>query len=322
MTHNAAVDPSVLADLEVFLSHAATGPFHYEACHHFHGQAPLPHVVIGFVIHGNEVGSLRAAVALQQELIDRPPPGPVTLLLGNLDAVAQGVRYVEEDFNRVFTFDRPAESLERRRAERVRPILDRADYFLDFHQTGTPTESAFWTMPWTRELGLLARAIDAAPCGVTRRATQAFSPGLMCLDEYVRAKGKLGITVELGERGVDRAQAQNCLEAARRIIEIAARVASGATLDELANERPAVSWLETAQVVPSEGGRRRLRPGLTNFTRLRAGEELGAPGFPPIPCPVDGFALFPTYVEPGESAPPELVRIAREVTDPDRTFGG
>lgn len=322
MTATSSVDPSVLADLEVFLSRAATGPFHYEACHHFHGQAPLPHVVIGFVIHGNEVGSLRAAVGLQQELIDQPPPGPVTLLLGNLDAVGLGVRYVEEDFNRVFTFDRPAESLERRRAERVRPILDRADYFLDFHQTGTPTESAFWTMPWTRELGLLARATGAAPCGVTRKATQAFSPGLMCLDEYVRARSKLGITVELGQRGVDAAQAHNCLEASRRFIEIAARVAGGTSLDALAAERPAVRWLETAHVVPSEGGRRRLRPGLTNFMRLRSGEELAAEGFPSTPCPADGFALFPTYVEDGEKAPPELVRIAREVTDPDRAFGG
>jgi len=321
MTAGPSVDPSVLADLEVFLSRAATGPLHYEACHHFHGAASGPHVVIGFVIHGNEVGSLRAAVELQTELTASPPSGPVTLLLGNLDALLHGVRYLEEDFNRVFTFDRPATSVERRRAERVRPILDQADYFLDFHQTGTPTESAFWTMPWTRELGLLARAVGAAPRGVTRRATQAFSPGLMCLDEYVRARSKLGITVELGQRGVDLEQARNCLQASRRLIQIAARVSSGVSLEDLAQEQPAVSWLETAHVVPSDGGRRRLRPGLANFTRLTAGEELGAAGFPSIPCPADGFALFPTYVEDGEQAPPELVRIAHEVADPDRAFG-
>jgi len=316
------VAPGVLADVELFLSRAATGPFHYEACHHFAGTGSGQHVVLGFVVHGNEVGSLRAAVALQDELLERPPSAPVTLLLGNLDALKQGVRYVEEDFNRVFTFDRPAQSLERRRAERVRPILDQADYFLDFHQTGTPSRSAFWTMPWTRELGLVARAVGAAPRGLTRKATQAFSPGLMCLDEYVRARGKVGITVELGERGVDAAQAERCLAASKRLLELVRRTAAGAKLEDVASEQPAVSWLETAHVVPSEGGKRRLRPGLTNFTEVREGEELGAPGFPSIPCPADGLALFPTYVENAELAPPELVRIAREVADPDRTFGG
>lgn len=320
MTSLPPVDPSVLADLEVFLSRAATGPYHYEACHHFHGTQSLPHVVLGFVVHGNEVGSLRAAVELQSELLGQPPACPVTLLLGNLDAVVLGVRYVEEDFNRVFAFDQPAKSLERRRAERVRPLLDHADYFLDFHQTGTPTNSAFWTMPWTQELGLLARAIGAAPCGVTRRKAQAFSPGLLCADEYVRARGKLGITVELGHRGVDATQAMNCLQAARRLIEVAARQGTDSTLTELALERPAVRWLETAHVVSSEGGSRRLRPGLSNFAPVRAGEELGAPGFPSVPCPADGFALFPSYVENAEAAPPELVRIAREVADPDRAF--
>jgi succinylglutamate desuccinylase len=316
------VDPSVLADLELFLSRAATAPFHYEACHHFPGVRPFGHVVLGFVIHGNEVGSLRAAVELQSELIQTPPQTPVTLLLGNLDALTHGVRYLEEDFNRVFTFDRPSKSLERRRAERVRPILDHADYFLDFHQTGTPTRSAFWTMPWTHELGLWARAIGAAPRGLTRKSTQAFSPGLMCLDEYVRARGKVGITVELGERGVDPVQAENCLRASRRLIQLVRQLEDGQSLAALADEMPAVRWLETAHVVASEGGRRRLRPGLTNFTPVRSGEELGAEHFPSVPCPADGFALFPTYVENAEVAPPELVRIAREIADPDRAFGG
>jgi succinylglutamate desuccinylase len=321
MTSLPPVDPSVLADLEVFLSRAATGPFHYEACHHFHGAEALPHVVLGFVVHGNEVGSLRAAVELQSDLLAHPPAGPVTLLLGNLDAVAQGVRYLEEDFNRVFAFDAPAKSLERRRAERVRPILDQADYFLDFHQTGTPTESAFWTMPWTTELGLLARAIAAAPRGVTRKKTQAFSPGLVCLDEYVRARGKLGITVELGVRGLSPVQSANCFQAAKRLIDAAEQLGTGRTLAELAELQPAVSWLETVHVVSSEGGKRRLRPGLSNFTPVHAGEELGAQGFPSVSCPTDGFALFPTYVEHAEQAPPELVRIAREVSDPNRAFG-
>jgi hypothetical protein len=45
---------------------------------------------------------------------------------------------------------------------------------------------------------------------------------------------------------------------------------------------------------------------------------LSAEGAPLIIAPVDGVALFPKYVAPGQAPPPELVRIAVAVDDPHR----
>ncbi|HSC86679.1 MAG TPA: succinylglutamate desuccinylase/aspartoacylase family protein, partial [Polyangiaceae bacterium] len=200
------LDAEAPALLERFQAIARPGSLGVPYSHHAPGSGRhTQHVVLGFAIHGNEHGTLPALLRLTEELNDGSlsPGGPVTLLLGNPEAVLADERFLEEDFNRVFTFDRPAQSLERRRAEQVRPLLDRADWFLDFHQTQTPTERAFWTFPWDRRLALLARALAPASVGLTRKPGQAFSAGMCCLDEYVRNRGCVGTTVELGLRGRD-----------------------------------------------------------------------------------------------------------------------
>jgi succinylglutamate desuccinylase len=258
---------------------------------------------------------------LQEELISGrlAHGGPVTLLLGNPEAVRADVRFLEEDFNRVFTFDRPATSLERQRAELVRPLLDQADWFLDFHQTQTPTERAFWTFPWDVRLADLARALGPAHVGLTRKPGQAFSAGLRCLDEYVRDRGRIGTTVEVGMRGQDQAQAEVTYRAARRLIALVDDIDAGrTTLADRAAEQPALSWFRTAHVVLAETPEHRLRPGLQNWSAIHAGEVLSAEGAPLIIAPVDGVALFPKYVAPGQAPPPELVRIAVAVDDPHR----
>ncbi len=311
--------PTLDSLLDQFLSRACPGPFSYQQCHHFQGNGAHPlHCVLGFLVHGNEYGTLPAALKLQQDLLERPPAGPVTLLLGNVDAARAEQRYLEEDFNRVFTFDRTAETLERRRAETVRPILDACDIFLDFHQTQTETKSPFWTLPWKQDLVLLARALSLAPRGLTRRADQAFSPGRRCLDEYVRDRQKLGLTVEVGFRGWDSVQEERAYLGGHRLLSIAERMASGQSLDAIATEHPPVAWYETAHVVTSAEGLR-LRSGLVNWSKVVQGENLAAGGAEVL-CPFNGYALFPKYPSRDERPPPELLRIARALESPAQTF--
>ncbi len=303
--------------LERFRAEADAGPFAYEWCHHAAGRgAHDAHTVLGFIIHGNEWGTLPAALRLLQELRsgELAPGGPVTLLLGNPEAARANQRFLEEDFNRVFTFDREAASHERRRAEVVRPILDSAHFFLDFHQTQTPTESAFWTFPWAETFGLWARALAIAPIGLTRPPGQVFSKGTCCLDEYVRGRGHVGITVEVGTRGEDRAQAVATYRGARRLIELRDAVVSGqTTLADAANGQAPLSWFRTTHVVPATTKDHRLRPGLTNWTRVSRGELLSADGAPRIEAPADGAILFPKYPGPDDPPPAELFRLGERI---------
>jgi succinylglutamate desuccinylase len=309
-------------ELEAFLSRSSPGPFSYRACHFVPGHDSRSHLVLGFATHGNEHGTLPAMLELWRTLKPNTLPVDVTLLLGNLDALLKDERFLEEDLNRVFTFDRPASSLERKRAELMRPILDQADVFIDFHQTQTPTERPFYTFPWDPNLADWARWLGMAEVALTRKSGQAFSPGLCCLDEYVRARGKVGLTIETGYRGADPKQVALVLQGVERALVAAAEVARDeARIEALARTAPALSWYTTTHILQTQGPESRLRPGLQNWTPIGAGELLSEPGVPPIVAPAAGMTLFPKYVPPGQTPPPELVRIASPLADPSSLSG-
>lgn len=311
--------------LSRFARAADPGPFAIGGCAHFRGEGRHNyHVVFGFITHGNEDGTLPAALRLLDELKSGllKPGGPVTLLLGNPEAATAGVRFLEEDLNRVFTFDRPADSLERRRADEARGILDAADLFLDFHQTQTPTESAFWTFPWDPRLAAWARVAGAAPRGLTRAPGGIFSTGKCCLDEYVRARGKIGFTAEVGEKGQDPDQARRTHEAACRVLSAVDLVMSGQeTLDQIAQSREAIDWYTTVDVGSASSPDVRLKPGLINWSAVGEGELLSPPEGPEIRAARQGHVLFPKYPGPGEAAPPELYRLAQRLSDPWGHYG-
>ncbi len=304
--------------LREFEALAHPGPYSYRYCHHFAGTGCERHLVLGCLTHGNEFGTLPAALRLVRALANGEVQtrSRVTILLGNTDAALAGQRFLEEDFNRVFTFDRPASSHERRLAERVRPILDDADVFIDFHQTQTPTSSAFWTFPWQDDLGDWANALAAAPLGLTRAAGQSFSPGTCCLDEYVRGRGRVGLTLEVGERGHDPAQAEITYRAMLRAIALVDSGARGAALRAVLPEGAPVRWFATREVVSVRTGAERLRAGLCNWTAVDEGELLSEAGTPEIRASAAGYVLFPKYPAPGTPPPPELCRLATAVVDP------
>ncbi len=308
------------------LSEQAPSPLGVEghACFRPEASSRTEHLVISFAVHGNEWGSLPAAVALLHGLISGQlkTRGPVSLLLGNLEAIRRGVRFVEEDYNRVFVFDQPAESLERRRAEEVRPVLDQADFLFDLHQTQTPTESAFWTFPWTQELSDWATIIGAAPRAMVRAPGGAFSPGKKCLDEYVRDRGKVGITAELGEKGPDRVQAQNAYDSCVRLMRAFDAVCTKeASVFDLAAEGAVPRWFETVDVVAPPSRKTRLRPGISCFCEVARGQVLSAEGSPELLAARDGYVMFPKYPPPGQEMPPEIYRLAVEIADAKERFG-
>lgn len=101
-----------------------------------------PHVMLSAIVHGNELcGAIALDYLLRHEL--RPPAGKLTLAFMNVAAFESFdesnptvSRYMDEDFNRLWTRDvleGDRDSVELRRARAVRPIVDQADYLLDIH---------------------------------------------------------------------------------------------------------------------------------------------------------------------------------------------
>ena len=110
--------------------------------HTFASGRPGPHLMVSAVVHGNELcGAIVLDELLRAEV--RPVRGRLTLAFMNVDACERFdpenpvlSRYVDEDFNRLWSDELLAgrrESVELRRARALRPVLDEVDYLLDLH---------------------------------------------------------------------------------------------------------------------------------------------------------------------------------------------
>ena len=113
----------------------------------FGSETPGPHVLLCALTHGNEVcGAIALAALLDANLL--PQRGTLTVAFNNIAAYEQfnpnvpdDARFVEEDFNRVWSDTRlyaPANSVERTRALQLLPFVRKADYLLDLHSMHEP----------------------------------------------------------------------------------------------------------------------------------------------------------------------------------------
>jgi len=115
--------------------------------HTFDSGLPGPHVMINALTHGNEICGAYAV----DRLFDweaRPARGRLTLSFANVDAFARfstdrpaDTRWVDEDFNRVWSADKldgQRDSSELRRARALRPVVAAADLLLDLHSMHLP----------------------------------------------------------------------------------------------------------------------------------------------------------------------------------------
>ncbi len=318
-------DPAVERLLDRFAARAS-GP-----APHVHQHDGGEHgfgVVLGVCVHGDEVGPMPAALRLVEglEAGRRRFGGRLSVVVGNPAATRAGVRCLDSDLNRVFVGD-PPDDIEGRRARQLAPLLDAADLFLDLHQTAMPTASAFWTLPWTRRDARWVAALRGAPVWMARPAGQVFSAGTCCADEYVRNRGRVGLTLELSQRGLDRRTEVAAAAVIDRLLALADGVGRG-TLDLDAQAAP-VAVLETVFVQPFSDAALALRPGLRNLQPVEEGALLSPPGAPELRAPATGLLAFPKYPPRDRRGhalgplPGELYRLAAPLSgSPADVWGG
>ena len=300
----------------------APGPTTYRWAHRHDGGEHDTHLVFSSIIHGNEVGSLPGLVRAVEDLAAGrlSHGGRETFLLGNPEAAEKNVRFLEADLNRVFLPELDETIHEHRRARELMTLLDEADVYLDFHQTLKASRQPFYIFPWSEQGWLWVRALGGAEVWVTRNPGLAFSSGMMCADEYVRARGKPGITLELGEKGWGDEPAERTYQMIVDALRFADDLAAGRrSLREAAEARPDVHFFQTEHRVLFKDRAMRLAPGIANFEPVTAGQLLSAPGTPELRAPADGAVLFPKY--PPRNAeglalnprPKEIFRVITEL---------
>ena len=137
--------------------------------HQFDSGKPGPNVMISSVVHGNELcGAIAVDHMLRNDV--RPMKGKLSLAFMNVDAYLSfdadnpsASRYLDEDFNRLWTKEVLAgdrDSNELRRAREVLPVLDKVDLLLDIHSMQTATTPLMMAGPldkgceFARKLGI------------------------------------------------------------------------------------------------------------------------------------------------------------------------
>lgn len=109
---------------------------------------PGPHVIVQALTHGNELsGAITLDYLFKQKF--QPVCGVVSFIFANVAAYAlwdpqnpDGNRYVEEDFNRVWSdevLNGQRDSVELRRARELVAYIDTADFLLDLHSMSAPS---------------------------------------------------------------------------------------------------------------------------------------------------------------------------------------
>jgi predicted deacylase len=145
----------------------ATGNTGLAYVHTFASSKPGPHVAINAVTHGNEicgaiaVDRLLAGFSKGEWSIAR---GTLSLAFANVDAYQRfsaadpfATRFVDEDFNRVWSSDRldgPAQSSELRRARAMRPWLETVDLLFDIHSMLEPSPPVMICGPLEKGIAL------------------------------------------------------------------------------------------------------------------------------------------------------------------------
>ncbi len=188
----------------------------------FDGGAPGPHVMLSAIVHGNELcGALALDYLLHEEV--RPVRGKLTLAFMNVAAYARfdpedpaASRYVDEDFNRLWSaevLDGPRDSVELRRARKIRPLVDTVDLLLDVHSMHQSTAPLMMAGPLDKgrrfavEVGAPAHVVCDAGHAAGRRMRDyaAFGdPGSArnallaeCGQHWSRETGRVAVEVAL-----------------------------------------------------------------------------------------------------------------------------
>lgn len=280
----------------------------------------LPTLVVVSGVHGNEPAGVEASRRVSRTLAHRAERlrGSVVFVVGNVQALALGRRYVDRDLNRAWTADGMAalqrgpglaegavvEDVEQRELlEVLDRILDDAQgpvYVLDLHTT-SGGGGAFSTVSDTLRNRSLALELPVPLVLGLEELVEG------TLHEYLGTRGCVTVAFESGQHrepaAVDRAEAGIWITLA------GTGVVAESDLPELTEARkrlrrdsarlPRVLEMRYRHpVAPADAFR--MHPGYGNFHRIRRGEIVAEDRNGPVPAPETGRILMPLYQAQGQ----------------------
>ncbi len=153
------------------------------------------------ITHGNEWAGLGVFNQFLQSLLDNvfQLKHAIVLILANKPAYLANERFIDTDLNRLYDFDGTPKNSEERRIGDLRQVLDDYDVCIDFHQTVEPTHSPFFIFPFHPKVYQWARWLMPQMPIITNPLPERAAT----CSAYMVSKQKMGVTVELGDRGFE-----------------------------------------------------------------------------------------------------------------------
>ena len=244
-------------------------------------------LLITGLVHGNEVIGIEIinriiSYFLQHQKISIN----LGLLLCNIEAAKQGVRYIESDLNRSFAVAEISTG-EHRRAAQVAQIVDQSDFIFDLHQTVEPSLTPFFVMKHQHELIEIAHEL-LPQFPIVTFGQGGFSRSGKTMLEYAATVKAKAFVIECGQKGFSEELsllvATSCLELTQIL----------KNLKMLKPKNISVLHIESSI---TNMGNTHLVPGLVSYLPIKQGQVLAYEGEVEIKAPFDGRLVFPSYGE-------------------------
>lgn len=281
------------------------------------GEGEGPRLIVVGGVHGNEPSGVEALEHVFAEIERRgiPVRGRFVGLAGNVRALEAGERFLSEDFNRMWGFERVTRA--QRRAERNSPealeqrellqtlegILAGADgpaHLVDLHTTSSRS-TPFYILGDTLRNREFARRF---PAPIVLGFEEHIRGTLM---EYFTSLGHVAIAIEGGQH--DAPEARRHHEAAVWLALAAVGCVAESDVPDLAAHRdvlgagrgriPAVVEIFHRHRLGGDEAFR-MDPGYENFHPVRRGQRLAEDRKGIVAAPADGLLFLPLYQKRGD----------------------
>lgn len=295
-----------------------------EYIYSFDSGKPGPHVMVNAVTHGNELCgavTVNKLLGMTAEGL-RPLKGKLTLSFANIRAYERwdatnphGNRYVDEDFNRVWTpetLDGPRQSVELTRARAMRPVVDTVDLLYDIHSMHNPHGPVMICGPLDKGIAL-SRAVGMPEFIVSDKG---HANGTRMRDYGGfgdPASPKNALLVECGQHW-EFAAAEVSWQSTWRFLRHAGILDDAICAREIAaRPLPAQKVVKVSEAIIAHTENFRFADGLEGLSVVKKkGDLIGMDGDAPVHAPYDDCVLIMptlTHVKPGLT----VVRIGQIV---------
>ncbi|PHI19631.1 succinylglutamate desuccinylase [Lewinellaceae bacterium SD302] len=300
---------------------------------HYQGPEPGPLVIAIGGLHGNEPAGVQALERLFELLEEEPQINPgfsfrgeLIALRGNLAALGQGVRFIDQDLNRIWNPER-IDALQAARSipfeeddanseeEELLQLLAAIEIaieesqperivFLDIHTT--TAQGGIFTITgddnFSLQIGteLYAPVIKGMLEGIKYTALHYFQS-----DRFGKNIEVAALCFEAGQHNepesVDRALAAtiNLLRAVGCVQNADVRTLHDELLQRYAATLPVMTQLSYVHHITA-ADEFKMHPGYLNFQAIKSGEELATDRNGPILAPQSGYLLMPLYQQLGD----------------------